>query len=471
MLIQKSKQTVLDAFLQRGPLADWLKLCKYSLTPRTYEMNVEKLLLAGCLLVNQAAHVFVNDAFKTPANMFIALLGKPGCGKTTIMNLMRLVCDAANIYEIPTGSPEAMEEAIEEYRDGIIFWDEAGELVEKGSDYLQRVRYLLNKLYYLNGITRKKTTRKSVEIKPRSYYVSAVLGAIEDDWNRLISHWKGGFERRFLPLRLKKGRRMFEREAPRSEAVEAVKNLSGWFKPVRNSVFAVDFTDIMPVLKEVGGKLNVPEEYETAVEEYSLFVLSAILVSNVLAEAGRGEDFRRKIRSHGHYSPRGTINSFVTHSDYNDLYIVTYSDHVTKIFDGKLGEHMVTIPVVTLVTIVTRLVASCFTDVNVEIRESKVLEILDRIRSRVEKGVKIVSHKTFVREIIRIGNANIYRGYVKFLEDAGYIRVLHGKRGKKVILDLNAKICGNCALFGSSLCHNVSPGMPACKDFKPLEDG
>jgi len=117
-----------------------------------------------------------------PANFFIALVGKPASGKGRVLDCLRSIIDATWIREIPTGSAEAIELSIQDRTFGYLIWDEMGEVAEKSGDYLHRIKYLLNKAYYLDRITRYKTTKKSVDIPANSYYINVIFAGLEEDW-------------------------------------------------------------------------------------------------------------------------------------------------------------------------------------------------------------------------------------------------------------------------------------------------
>ncbi len=465
------KQAVLDAFLQEGPLADWLKIFKMQLSSRVYESNAEKILLLGCQLLNQAAHLFIGDAYRTPANMFTAIVSRSGAGKSTVMRIMREICyQTPHINVISRGSPEGIEEDIEDLRRGIIFWDEAGELIEKGADYMQRVRNVLNQAYYLDAIERRKTTKRSVCVKARSYYVSAVFAALPEEWSTLVEKWRGGFERRVLPLRLKKMRRMYDREGLKPEIADIIHSLIEWLAPLKDKAFVIDWEAIKPFLEEAARKYDIPEEHEVAIEEYTMFVFSSIILSKVLARIGKENLSAGNVTlSHVPNDIRSLVCDI---DDICDIYIVTHCDIVTLFADENGDRSFVTKALVTLSDIVTRWVLNCFAgSAATQVSDEVVARILERIAALRERGVAYMSYREFVRKILRTGNAKIYRGYLEFLEDAGEIKILSmpRTRGKVVIVDPNAKICGNCALFKRA-CHDVDPTIPACDKFEKIKE-
>jgi len=447
-----------------------MEFCRHY-APNTFDKHWDKFFIVGCMLINQAARVSLADIYNTPCNMFLALLGKPGSGKTTIMNAIQAAIANTYIKEIPTGSAEAIEEMILNIRYGILFWDEAGELASKSSGYLDRVKYVLNKAYYLDSIMRHKTTKASVFIKAKDYYVSAVFGALIEQWKSLVSNWLGGFERRVLPLKFKKARKPFDpRPEPSQKAIDHLISLQEWINALydANVGFQVDLGD-MTFLQETYEQYDVPEEYETQVEEYTYFTLAAVLVNDILAEIGK--DGLSQVTSP--LSQRLSSN-LVTICDVCDIYNVTYCDVVMRLGrrdDIDVTYHKLSYDI--LVTIIKNVLSLP------AIEEDEMFRLVEKIKRARQQNVLYMPMRDFVRKILGTRNADYYRPRVQALMDAEYINIIQDGRTKFVILDPQARVCGNCRKFHTKECHIdvgedrflVEIDEEACQYFEPRVSG
>ena len=86
---------------------------------------------------------------------------------------------------------------------------------------------------------------------------------------------------------------------------------------------------------------------------------------------------------------------------------------------------------------------------------------VERIQKWLESGgPPVVPKRTFVREILHIGNPSQYESVIRILEDAGYIKVVdyiyRGRVVQYIVLDSKARICANCAFFRTSECPRIS---------------
>jgi hypothetical protein len=400
----------------------WERFCE-SLYPKVFKKNPMAFLIAGMSLLTLAHRAYVLRSRPMPCNFFIGLIGKPASGKGRVIDCIRLaIQDSPMIDEIPTGSAEAIELGVEERKYGYLIWDEIGELAEKSGEYLRRVKYLINKMYYLDRITRYKVTKRSVDIPANSYYVNVIFSGLEEDWAEVENTFLGGFERRFIKVKMDRAVSLFEDEEPSKEAWKHCY----WIREyLRNHAHEIWF--IKPVklsqLKNVVSTLD--EKYWTAAEEYSYKIAAALLLNESMGVIG-------------------TVNGVEVKSIHSDDAPLEVSDAgVYAMLHSTNGKHQET-----AVNFLSWSLKRLF-DIN-QIADKRVAKILSVIEERLkdpsDKGY--MKKKEFVREFLKSTNSLYYKPIVELLEEAGVIKIIDGGafgiRGQIVIYNHDARICANC---------------------------
>jgi hypothetical protein len=440
-------QAKLPAIPENSPLAWWMNFVEKTY-PWVMENNPWACFVVGCSLIAQATKLVVNLSRPFPCNFFIALVGHPASGKGRILDCLNAVISGTWISDIPIGSAEGIEDAIEACRFGYILIDEMGELVDtqKKSDYLDKLKYVFNRIYYLDRIARV-TRKKTTWIEANSYYVSVVLVGQEHDWKNLEKRWKRGTERRFLPVRVKGFKEPFRYPDPDPEAAEYLVKLQKWINSLR------DYGVVLPKFEPSGYSQylkNLDPRYVPLVEEYTMKILASVMVNNMF-DFGDSEEV--EVRSAGQQGHQGHPVSglrLLTSIDPADL-MLTF---LTSDLDKNPEAFFATWSFIPL-TLVNEVLGGG------ELADEKLEVIIARMRDYVkEAGEVVVSKKVFVREILKNARASEYNYYIKALEDGGYIRTFRRDRATYIILDPQASICANCKYFNKVCTLDYNPSRP-----------
>lgn len=460
------------SYIQKeSPLGWWLTFVEGTY-PWVFQNNPVQVLWVGCSILAQATKLFINFPRPMACNFYIALVGSPAAGKGRLIDCVNAVINnVSEIAEIPTGSAEAIEEAIQHFRFGYLIWDEMGELTSSGKgDYLHRVKYLLNKAYYLDRITRARRKDKPTYIAANTYFLSVILAGLPQDWKGLEKKWGGGIERRFLVCRLKGRKEPFKMPKPSTEAAEALSNLVSMLNA---------FEGIGVVLPpfELSGCSNllrgIEDRYISLIEEYTYKIVAVLLLNNVLANMTEDD-----ILVSGQSGHTGHIIRDINLLTINDLYLpnmtnMTYDQNNNPESSSRLGRDVV-------MTLISSLCGFR------ELADDKLYAILDRMESYINNtGKLVVTRKEFAREILKTAVAREYNYILKALSEAEYVRLVKQGRATYVVLDPNAKICYNCKHYNgvcrlqyptpeerkilSSQFDPVKEGM-SCEDFEKLEE-
>ena len=110
-------------------LGKWMSFVEAT-HPWLVKRNWYEILIVGCAVLAQATKLHILYSRPVPCNFFLALTGSPAAGKSRTLDCVKAVISETWIQDLPTGSMEAMEEALAAYRYGFFMWDEAGELME-----------------------------------------------------------------------------------------------------------------------------------------------------------------------------------------------------------------------------------------------------------------------------------------------------------------------------------------------------
>jgi hypothetical protein len=184
-------------FEEDTPLSLWLQLHRER-TPELLEQQESEILWLGLLTiaVNSTPVTIIRQV--PQCNMFIGLVGEPGTGKTTEMNLIKSLCP-----QIPHGTPEAIAEWLQNNAGGIYCVDEIGGLIKnvRKQGYMTEWGYLLNSAYTGEDIILKRRKKdKEVLAFSGSYWFNCLFNGLEEDYSGIFTEYKA-LKRRLLPLR------------------------------------------------------------------------------------------------------------------------------------------------------------------------------------------------------------------------------------------------------------------------------
>jgi hypothetical protein len=249
--------------------------------PKIYENNRFIVRTLGCMILNTAARVWIRKSRSLPGNMFIALLGEPRSGKSSLISCVKATILGSHIALYPRATPEALAETVNENRVGILFWDEFEEVYKKSKEYMNTFSNLINQMYYLEDVSFYRTTKPKIRLTARSYYFSALVACLPQQWKAIESAFMGGFERRWLTLNLKGKLPLFQAEAPDEKAAEILAEISNYLKKLENKVIVVDSIDLSRYEHEIEKRVSDPLK-QSVIAEYLEKILAAEIVNAVL---------------------------------------------------------------------------------------------------------------------------------------------------------------------------------------------
>jgi len=430
--------------------------CKVTI-PRIYKNNKFAARVLGCMVLNTAARAYAYFSQSLPGNMFIALIGEPGGGKTRLMDCAEAAVLGTHVSVLGPATPEALLESLARERQAILFWDEFGEVVKKAKgDYMSTFSEKMNKAYYLKDLGMRRTSKPSITLSMRSYYLSAVVTCVPEQWKEAETQFYGGFERRWLPLRIGGELPLFDFGSVNPEGAEILAELHSILSQLKGVAVAVDgLSSLGKYEQEI--KKRVPDrEKQIAIAEYLTKIVTAELVNLALEEivSQMSQVSQASHKSHGHMKTSQTI--FVTFCDY-------ICDNMGRIVTCDGDKNSVSYVSVSSQDDVERIVTELVLKYDIldnlirnvagwqPVEEAEMEMLVRRVmKARMEK--KAMPMRDFVREILGTRNASWYRPRIEALAEAEVIRIVEHMKKKIVILDPEAKICGNCAKWDGLPC-------------------
>jgi hypothetical protein len=212
-------------------------------------------------------------------------------------------------------------------------------------------------------------------------------------------------------------------------------------------------------------KKRVPDrEKQIAVAEYLTKIVVAEIVNIALEEivSQISQTSQTSHKSHGHMKTSQTI--FVTLCDYicdNMGRIVTCDGNKNSVRFVSVASQDDVEKIVTQLVLKYDILDNLIKNITgwQPVEEAEMEMLIRRVmKARAEKIA--MPMKEFVRDILGTRNAYWYRPRVEALAEAEVIRIVEHMRRKIVILDPEAKICGNCAKWN---------GLPCDASRVPLE--
>jgi len=392
--------------------------------------NRTAVAFLGFSLLNTINRAYAVTNRYLPGNFFLVLRGSPAAGKSSLLKAFKIILDGTWVEIIPTGSAEAIEQEIELRRFGYLIWDEISELSRRGAEYLDRVADLLKRAYYLDRITRYKTTKKSIDVPMDSYYLSVILSGLQEDWVKLEKKHLGGFERRFLPITIEKARKPFEVEELDPDAQKHLE----WLWNYANERKDICVLAKMPDLSFLQEKVEkVDEQYSATVEEYTYKITTALMINENI-----------NVSMYQRVSNQKNIT--LIHDDTIDTYMIRI-DTLIHNLGGEAVFH----------SCINTLFDTLIHEFNVtrHVADETIHRLLDRIDSYLSAhNPPILRKRKFMREVLKITNAQYFSYVVKALVESGHIRIIRqSERSQWVVLDPAARCCCNCAHWDQK--HNV----------------
>jgi len=192
--------TTLDPYIPGGAISKWFEYFE-TVSPDVAKKEINMVKIAGGMALNTMAKVIFVPWPVLSGNGIIAPVGPTGSAKSWLVEHTSLFF--AGEDTIPEGTPQYIAEVIEKRKVGIYTIPEVGEALsaaEKGG-YMANWGYLLNRIYDLDKIELgRRQAKKTVMVPRRSYYVSAMIAGLPEDFKGIFDIWKKGLKRRFLFL-------------------------------------------------------------------------------------------------------------------------------------------------------------------------------------------------------------------------------------------------------------------------------
>jgi hypothetical protein len=430
--------------------------CRLTLGDKVFSNNKFAIRTLGCSVLNTATMSFIYRARSLPGNMFLAFVGNPRAGKSSITACGKAVVLGTHISLLDPSTPEALIEGIEKERLCYLFWDEFGEAVKKAGDYMSTFSEKINRAYYRDNLSMRRASKPSISLSARSYYISATVTCSSEQWREAETLFYGGFERRWLTLNTRGKIPLFEDIEPSLEAAELLAKMHRQLSMLKGWSIVVKNMKLRKYAEYVERKVD-DELKQGTVEEYVMKVLAAEVINSHFDEIVKIVSAPSHITS----SQQSHISPYVMVCDdiYDSIGQLVICDknknsggcvkYITIDACDACDELIVKYDIIdNIIAHVTGIEP---------IAEREMAELVGRLR-RVTKKAMLLSE--FVREVLKTRNANWYRPRIVALEEGGYIRVVEHRGKKIVILDPEAKICGNCAKWN---------GLPCDASRVPLE--
>jgi len=453
-------------------MTEYFKLSR----PEFSQNNADILPIFAASAVALASQMSVKRYITIPATFYIALIGEPRSGKTSFFNAFLRLFRGTHVGEIPIGSPEAMLKAIKEIRHGYIYYDEVSHLAKLLDSYMGTLLPILNKMYYLDGLSQIRVdNKKSVIVEPESYFVHVFFGGTPADWSVIERKAVGGFVRRTLVLYVKGQIPFFSEPEISIEEEKRRAQLSNLINATLKALTHIRLTVRVKGLTSLAEQLSkefLDNEKKSMIEEYMYKIIAGRLVANLITldinEKPRditADVIKKRIKQNAErYGIK--CEDWGTTGDYYEMYLeydATDVDADNKGSDVKITDYLP--PHFARVTF-EQLVRSVRPQLSAP--DQITMRNVERIRQWLEAGGSVVVSMTkFGREILHVGNPQFYKPVIEILQAAGYIRVVEyqrkGKLAQYVILDPKARICGNCAFYRSL---DKCPKLEGIFDFK-----
>jgi hypothetical protein len=287
-------------------------------------------------------------------------------------------------------------------------------------------------MYYLDTSTFMRTTRDPVVLRRGEYYLSVVFAGLPEQWKAIESAFLGGFERRFLTLKIRGKLPLYKQPRLSDKAAGLLVDLQAFIRCLNEYYFIFDppdlteFTDI--VEREVWDELK-----QSVVQDYSYKLWVAEQLNRL--------PFRELVSSVSQSISESVNLPMILHDTIDDTcdtnMMVIPNKNPLRFSNDSIIESMI------LNTTIIKPLISSVTGLKT-VEEPEMAELIRRIEVKVSKGIILMPFMEFVTEILGTRNADWYRPRIKALEDAGKIKLIQISRKRIVVLDTTSEICYNC---------------------------
>jgi len=441
-------------------ITEYLRLSR----PDFCENNPHVPVIFSCAATALASRMSYIVWDRNPATFFIALIGPIRTGKSSFIREYLRLFRGTGIGEIPIGSPESVLESIDAVRHGWMWYDEIGDLMKKLDSYMGPLLPLLNKVYYLDGLSHTRTKGRGVVIDPESYFVHAYFSGTPKDWSMIEKKAIGGFVRRVLVLNVNKHIPFFSGRRPSEEVVQFRSRLYALINAILKALAKTEIWVHLPPYSELGEpleKARISLEKKSMVEEYFYKVIASYIVANLITfdvnEDPESIDTNEVIHRMQRNGVKFDIDVSVEgNTPTKALVVVRVPEPRDDDSDVTLDDFMPP----NYHRVVFNLLLNAVKP-GVSAPEETIADNITKIKEWLESGGDVVvSKRTFVREILTLRKANEYEPVIGVLLDAGCIRMVdyiyRGRNVTYVVLDLKAKICANCARYRTSECPRIA---------------
>jgi len=443
-----SVQKKLEAWIPEESPLSWMIDCFGRLNKRFLQRNWKAALVLSCMVLNQTCKLYLESFPPWPMNFCIALTARQGTGKGLVKNALQWMVRDTHLTIHGAGSPEGIIEQIYERRYGFLIWDEAGEAVSKGAEHLARNKFLLNAIHDLDKLGKNVVSRAAHTVEQFSYYISPLLICLPEQWQQIEKNFQGGFERRFLEVRLNKFKGAVETGTLDEEFVELAGKISAFIDSfdgvslLRRRMFSKEEEE---ELSERIGKI-FGETNESKAGEYFYKLTTSIELNAYLSDLierqclGQVGQVGQVVRSHQSKNFLTLPDHTLTSTDLH-LTLTSNSDERASFSEVRLHPDFV-------VDLLRELIKEEWQPAD---------ETLANILSRIEKlkdESPIMSRKQFSRIVVGDATSEKYNAILKMLSDLEIVKVVkHPRRDWIwVILDREYPTCPNCKFWKDGLC-------------------
>jgi hypothetical protein len=398
--------------------------------PWLLKKNWYQILVVGCSLLSTSAKLFINYTRPMPCNFFLTLIGSPAAGKGRIIDCVNAVLsDIDWLYNIPTGSVEGIEEVIDSRRIGFLIWDEMGELSQgaKKGDYLSKIKYLFNRMYYLDKLERIKASKKPVSIPANGYYISIILAGLPEDWKNIRDTFLGGFERRFLPLKIERTKTPFEDYPTDDRAIPVLLECQNMLDLFKDKQIIVEPLNLERYKDTI---LKIDDRYWTLFEEYIKKLAACLILNDLTAESISQISKGIKISD----------QPILISNDIHDILMISndivISDKNPSSF-SDIKYHILDDTVITLLDSHSSIP---------KINDAKYVEMLNKIDEHYKRTGEFIVHKTYLMKVIlEVTNPKWFEKYYRAFIARGDVRIVKVPEGKPDhVIKPTLTICYNC---------------------------
>jgi hypothetical protein len=438
---------------EESPIA-WAMECFGYINKRFLQRNWKAAFVLSCALINQACKAFYESVPPWPMNFCLALTARQGTGKGLVKNTLKWLIQDTHVRVIGAGSPEGIVEQIRHNRFSFLIWDEAGESVEKGADYLKRNKYLLNAIHDLDEIGKNVVTRASTTVPAYSYYVTPILICLPEQWRRIEQEFSGGFERRFLEVRLQKFKGALETGELDERFIELAAKVGAVVNAFEN--YAILVHKLLTKEEELELSERIArifgEDDESKAGEYFYKETVAVLLNELIAEYLVEDGDVSNVSNVSKLSESGLV-TVETLGD-TRIRIGDVWRHGDKRRHERAYSSNVSNNLETFIDLLCELISK------EQVYADEAIQRLIPKLHELRKTHITLSTREFAKLLLGTTDSTRYGYVLRALRDLEEIRIYPYRRRKVVILDPQAPICANCRHFNKVCTRDYNLSRP-----------